>query len=86
LQLWLLRKRENFLLILDCNGDISKIAAVFCRFSAKLVNLYLTTFRYDEWEKFSQELQDMDVTVANFTQTLRSVDQRIQVATAGHQR
>jgi hypothetical protein len=49
------------------------------RFSAKLVNLYLTTFRYDEWEKFSQELQDMDVTVANFTQTLRSVDQRIQV-------
>merc|ERR1712156_968972 len=35
----------------------------FSRFSAKLVNLYLTTFRYDEWEKFSQELQDMDVTV-----------------------
>merc|ERR1719397_1330210 len=51
----------------------------FSRFSAKLVNLYLTTFRYDEWEKFSQELQDMDVTVENFTQTLRSVDQRIQV-------
>ena len=46
----------------------------FSRFSAKLVNLYITTFRYDEWE-----LQDMDVTVANFTQTLRSVDQRIQV-------
>merc|ERR1712013_966935 len=51
----------------------------FSRFSAKLVNLYITTFRYDEWEKFSQELQDMDVTVENFTSTLRSVDQRIQV-------
>ena len=51
----------------------------FSRFSAKLVNLYLTTFRYDEWEKFSQELQDMDVTVENFTSTLRSVDQRVQV-------
>ena len=51
----------------------------FSRFSAKLVNLYLTTFRYDEWEKFSQELQDMDVTVENFTGTLRSVDQRVQV-------
>ena len=51
----------------------------FSRFSAKLVNLYLTTFRYDEWEKFSQELQDMDVTVENFTSTLRQVDQRIQV-------
>merc|ERR1712200_366690 len=30
----------------------------FSRFSAKLVNLYITTFRYDEWEKFSQDLQD----------------------------
>merc|ERR1719341_1297758 len=51
----------------------------FSGFSAKLVNLYLTTFRYDEWEKFSQELQDMDVTVENFTSTLRQVDQRIQI-------
>jgi len=51
----------------------------FSRFSAKLVNLYLTTFRYDEWEKFSQELQDMDVTVDNFTSTLKTVDQRIQI-------
>merc|ERR550519_2702071 len=51
----------------------------FSRFSAKLVNLYLTTFRYDEWEKFSEELQDMDVTVENFTSTLRQVDQRIQI-------
>merc|ERR1712079_632503 len=51
----------------------------FSRFSAKLVNLYLTTFRYDEWEKFSQELQDTDVTVENFTGTLRSVDQRVQI-------
>lgn len=51
----------------------------FSRFSAKLVNLYLTTFRYDEWEKFSQELQDMDITVENFTSTLRQVDQRIQI-------
>merc|ERR1719237_1204822 len=36
-------------------------------YSVCLVNQYLTTFRYDEWEKFSQELQDMDVTVENFT-------------------
>merc|ERR1739838_1287333 len=51
----------------------------FSKFSAKLVNLYLTTFRYDEWEKFSAELQDMDVTVENFTHALKSVDQRIQI-------
>ena len=29
----------------------------FSKFAAKLVNLYLTTFRYDEWEKFAAELQ-----------------------------
>lgn len=51
----------------------------FSKFSAKLVNLYLTTFRYDEWEKFAQELQDMDITVQNFTETLSGVDKRIQI-------
>jgi len=51
----------------------------FSKFAAKLVNLYLTTFRYDEWERFAQELQDMDVAVQNFTETLSGVDKRIQV-------
>ena len=51
----------------------------FSKFGAKLVNLYLTTFRYDEWEKFAQELQDMDVTVQNFTETLSHVDKRVQI-------
>ena len=37
------------------------------------------SLRYDEWEKFSQELQDMDITVDNFTSALKTVDQRIQV-------
>ena len=35
----------------------------FSKFAAKLVNLYMTTFKYDEWEKFSEELQALDVTV-----------------------
>lgn len=51
----------------------------FSKFAAKLVNLYLTTFRYDEWERFAQELQEMDVAVQNFTETLSGVDRRIQV-------
>merc|ERR1712141_959476 len=33
------------------------LANQFSKFSAKLVNLYLTTFRYDEWEKFAEDLQ-----------------------------
>lgn len=51
----------------------------FSKFAAKLVNLYLTTFRYDEWEKFAQDLQDMDLSVQNFTATLSGVDKRVQV-------
>nr|CAG4645716.1 EOG090X0AV2 [Lynceus sp. MCZ IZ 141354] len=50
----------------------------FSRFAAKLVNLYITTFRYDQWEKFTQELQEADVSVENFTSTLSGVDRRIQ--------
>ncbi len=50
----------------------------FSKFQAKLVNLYLTTFKYDEWEKFSEELLAMDVTVQTFTDSLMGVDKRIQ--------
>merc|ERR1712039_1037413 len=50
----------------------------FSKFAAKLVNLYMTTFKYDEWEKFSEELQALDVTVQTFTDSLMNVDKRIQ--------
>jgi len=49
----------------------------FSRFAAKLVNIYITTFRYDEWERYTKELESMDVSVTNFTQTLSAVDQRV---------
>ena len=51
----------------------------FAKFSAKLVSIYITTFRYDEWEKFSEEVNDLDMSVGNFTEILSSVDKRIQV-------
>nr|CAG4650377.1 EOG090X0AV2 [Sida crystallina] len=50
----------------------------FSRFAAKLVNLYITTFRYDQWEKYAQELKDIDVSAENCTQTLQGVNRRIQ--------
>ncbi|EFX86098.1 hypothetical protein DAPPUDRAFT_45190 [Daphnia pulex] len=50
----------------------------FSRFAAKLVNLYITTFRYDQWEKFTQELKDIDVSAENCTNILQGVDKRIQ--------
>jgi len=50
----------------------------FSRFAAKLVNLYITTFRYDEWEKFAQEWEDVNVSGENCTKILQGVDMRIQ--------
>nr|CAG4652058.1 EOG090X0AV2 [Triops cancriformis] len=50
----------------------------FSRFAAKLVNLYITTFRYDQWEKYTQELKDADISVGSFTSTLSGVDKRVQ--------
>jgi len=49
----------------------------FSRFASKLVNIYITTFRYDEWEKYTKELESMDISVQNFTGMISGVDQRI---------
>ncbi|KAK3857671.1 hypothetical protein Pcinc_016130 [Petrolisthes cinctipes] len=49
----------------------------FSRFAAKLVNLYMTTFRYDLWEQYTQELEALDISVQNFTHSIKGVDQRI---------
>jgi len=49
----------------------------FSRFASKLINIYITTFRYDEWEKYTKELESMDISVANFTGMISNVDQRI---------
>jgi len=49
----------------------------FSRFASKLVNIYITTFRYDEWEKYTKELEALDMNVQNFTVMISGVDQRI---------
>nr|CAG4635641.1 EOG090X0AV2 [Artemia franciscana] len=50
----------------------------FSRFAAKLVNLYITTFRYDQWEKYADELKEAEISVSSFIETLSHVDKRIQ--------
>jgi len=47
------------------------------RFASKLVSLYVASFKRDEWEKYIQELTDHEVTVGNFTNSLRTVDNNI---------
>lgn len=39
----------------------------FSRFASKLINVYLTVVRYDDWEKFTKEIEDLNVNMQNFT-------------------
>ncbi|XP_013780345.1 transmembrane emp24 domain-containing protein 6-like [Limulus polyphemus] len=47
------------------------------RFASKLVSLYVNSFKRDEWETYVKELESLDITVTNFTGTLRIVDERV---------
>uniref|UniRef100_A0A1B6EBN5 GOLD domain-containing protein n=1 Tax=Clastoptera arizonana TaxID=38151 RepID=A0A1B6EBN5_9HEMI len=49
----------------------------FSRFAEKLVNLYITVIRYDQWDQYSKEMAEMDVSVENFTQTIQQVERNI---------
>ncbi|XP_033232243.1 transmembrane emp24 domain-containing protein 5 isoform X2 [Belonocnema kinseyi] len=49
----------------------------FSRFAGKLVNLYITVIRYDQWEKFTKELEEMNLSVENFTNTIMNVEKNI---------
>ncbi|XP_026293993.1 transmembrane emp24 domain-containing protein 5 [Frankliniella occidentalis] len=49
----------------------------FSRFAAKLVNLYITVIRYDQWDKYTKELEDLNLSVENFTESIISVERNI---------
>lgn len=49
----------------------------FSKFAAKLVNLYITVIRYDQWEKYTKELEDLNLSVENFTTTIKNVEKNI---------
>ncbi|KAH0956162.1 hypothetical protein HN011_002107 [Eciton burchellii] len=49
----------------------------FSRFAAKLVNLYITVIRYDKWQKYAQELEELNLSVENFTATITNVEKNI---------
>ncbi|XP_015514416.1 transmembrane emp24 domain-containing protein 5 [Neodiprion pinetum] len=49
----------------------------FSRFASKLVNLYLTVIRYDQWDKFTKELNELNLSVENFTRTIVGVEKNI---------
>lgn len=39
----------------------------FSRFASKLINVYLTVVRYDDWEKFTKEIESLNLNMQNFT-------------------
>ncbi|KOC62562.1 Transmembrane emp24 domain-containing protein 5 [Habropoda laboriosa] len=49
----------------------------FSRFASKLVNLYITVIRYDEWNNYSRELEELNLSVENFTTAIINVERNI---------
>lgn len=49
----------------------------FSRFAAKLVNLYMTVIRYDQWDAYAKEIEEMDMSVSNFTTSIQTVERNI---------
>ncbi|XP_014208672.1 transmembrane emp24 domain-containing protein 6 [Copidosoma floridanum] len=49
----------------------------FSRFSGKRVNLYITVIKYDQWEQYAKEINDMELSVVNVTNILGSVEKNI---------
>ncbi|CAG2054890.1 unnamed protein product [Timema podura] len=49
----------------------------FSRFAAKLVNIYITVIRYDKWDEYTKEVEDLNLSVENFTVSIKNVERNI---------
>ncbi|XP_052226657.1 transmembrane emp24 domain-containing protein 6-like isoform X1 [Dreissena polymorpha] len=47
------------------------------RMASKLVYVYLVTYVEEEWSKYRQEIEDLQLTVTNFSETIKNVQQSI---------
>lgn len=45
----------------------------FSRFAGKMVNLYLSVIRYDMWEKYAKEVEELDMNISNFTVSSKNI-------------
>lgn len=52
----------------------------FSRFAGKLINIYLTVIKYDEWDKFTKEIEALQLNMENFTTTIKTVCRLGQLA------
>lgn len=49
----------------------------FSRFAGKLINIYITVIKYDEWDKFTKEIEALQLNMENFTTTIKTVERNI---------
>lgn len=49
----------------------------FARFAAKLINLYISVVKFDQWEKYTKELEELNLSVENFTSAIINVEKNI---------
>lgn len=49
----------------------------FSRFAAKLVNIYITVVRYDLWDKYTKEIEELNMNMENFTSSIVTVERNI---------
>lgn len=49
----------------------------FSRFADKLVNIYMTVIRYDQWDLYAKELEELNLSVENFTMSIQTVERNI---------
>ncbi|XP_050671838.1 transmembrane emp24 domain-containing protein 5 [Leptidea sinapis] len=49
----------------------------FSKFAGKLVNLYLSVIRYDMWEKYAKEVEQLDMNINNFTNSIQFVEHNV---------
>lgn len=45
----------------------------FSRFAGKLVNIYITVVKYDAWEQYAKEIEELQLNMQNFTVSVSSI-------------
>lgn len=49
----------------------------FSRFAGKLVNIYMTVVRYNLWDQYTKEVEELNMNMQNFTTTIVTVEKNI---------
>ncbi|XP_055382654.1 transmembrane emp24 domain-containing protein B [Condylostylus longicornis] len=49
----------------------------FSRFAGKLINIYITVVKYDAWDKYAKEIEELQLNMQNFTQVIGTVERNI---------